>query len=367
MQPPRSRFAVGIAMTIAILAGCRSESSPPPLANSAKQPDGDATSFDQSESGDPTTPKISIVYSPDYLIDLGGVERLHPFDIRKYEKIHQALVDDGLLSAENTHRPQPLTDEQIRLIHNDAFHRGLADRDRVAIWLEAEMLRHLPVPLDTGILEPFRHASGGTLLAARLALQHGIGINIGGGYHHAKPECGEGFCVFADVPIAIRQLQQEGLIQRAVVIDVDVHQGNGTAVCLANDETTFTFSMHQSDIYPIPREHSDLDVELASGMKDQQYLALLGEHLDAVLDRAAADICFVVAGCDTLSGDPLASLEMTHDGIVRRDGMIIQACVNRNLPVVLTLSGGYSQRAWEAQYKSIASLVRKYSLVVDQQ
>ncbi|MGI9518807.1 MAG: hypothetical protein ACR2NP_17255 [Pirellulaceae bacterium] len=148
---------------------------------------------------------------------------------------------------------------------------------------------------------------------------------------------------------------------------MDVHQGNGTAVCLANDESTFTFSMHQADIFPIPREQSDLDVELPRGISDAEYLRVLDEHLNQVIAQAEADLCFVVGGCDTLAGDPLARLEMTHEGIVKRDAKIVQACVEHDLPVVLTLSGGYTDQAWEAQYKSIATLIRKYSLAANRQ
>jgi histone deacetylase 11 len=305
---------------------------------------------------------INIVYSPGYLIDLGGLERLHPFDIKKYQKIHEQLKADGLVTEQQTLKPSPLTTEDLRLIHSESYLEELKDRKKVAEYLEAGVLQYAPVAMERAVLLPFRRASGGTLLAARMALETGIGINLGGGYHHAKPDCGEGFCLFADVPIAIRKLQNENLIKRAVVIDVDVHQGNGTILCLDNDDTTFTFSMHQGDIYPIPKETGDLDVELKSGMGDQEYLKVLDQHLSKVLDDAKADVCFIVGGCDPLAGDPLASLEMTHAGIVKRDQAIVDACVKRKMPVVLTLSGGYSPDAWKSQYLSIKNLIEKYKL-----
>jgi histone deacetylase 11 len=306
---------------------------------------------------------VSLVYSPNYLIDVGGLERMHPFDIKKYQKIHDALVDDGLCQAKQFLSPRPIADDDLLLVHSPDYLQSLESRTKVAGYLEAPILMLAPVSLDTAILRPFRHASGGTLLAARQALQSGIGINLGGGYHHAKPDKGEGFCLFADVPIAIRRLQQEKMIKRAVVVDVDVHQGNGTIVCLPNDDNTFTFSMHQGGIYPTPKEKGDLDVELHSGLNDDQYLKTLAKHLPAVFDQAKADICFIVGGCDTLSGDPLASLSMTHSGIARRDQMIVDECIERNIPVVLTLSGGYSKDAWQAQYKSIKNLIEKNALM----
>lgn len=305
--------------------------------------------------------QASVVYSSGYLIDLGGLENLHPFDIKKYAKIHKALVQDGLLTKEQTLQPKPITNEQILLVQTQEFLDQLSDQTTVAVWLEAEALKNAPVDLEKGVLDKFRLASGGTLLAARQALRHGIGINIGGGYHHAKPNRGEGFCVFADVPIAIRQLQKEGLIEKAVVIDVDVHQGNGTICCL-KDDSTYTFSMHQGDIYPIPKEKGDLDIELESGMSDAEYLEIVQKNLPVALDAADADICFIVGGCDTLKGDPLASLNMSHEGIAKRDMMIIQACSDRNTPVVYTTSGGYSNDAWKAQHQSIKAILQKYGV-----
>lgn len=306
--------------------------------------------------------QIDVVYSPGYLIDLGGLERMHPFDIKKYKKIHEQLKSDGLLTDAQTYKPEPLSRDDLLLIHSKKYLENLKDRKNVARYLEAPALIYAPVSMERGVIEPFKRASGGTILAARRALESGIGINIGGGYHHAKPEIGEGFCLFADIPIAIRKLQNEKLIRRAVIVDVDVHQGNGTIVCLDKDDATLTFSMHQGNIYPIPKETGDLDVELSPGMGDREYMEILNKHLPKVLDEAKADICFIVGGCDPLKGDPLASLEMTPEGIVKRDQLIVDACVKRKLPVVLTLSGGYSPDAWKSQYMSIKNLIDIYKL-----
>ena len=310
---------------------------------------------------------VSVVYSKDYLVNLGGAEGFHPFDIRKYEKIHQELVKHDLLADELTFRPGEISAADLLLVHSAEYLESLQNRSKVATYLEAPALNLLPISLDQGILKPFRFTTAGTLLAARQALQHGIGVNIGGGYHHAKIETGDGFCIYADVPIAIRKLQQEKRIQRAVVIDVDVHQGNGTIVCLADDDSTYTFSMHQGEIYPIPKEIGDRDVELAAGMQDEEYLQILNRELTTVLDEAKADICFLVAGCDTLAGDPLAELQMTHEGVVDRDMAIVQACVDRKIPVVYTTSGGYSKDAWKAQYLSIRNIIETFSLAEDKQ
>jgi histone deacetylase 11 len=308
-------------------------------------------------------PMICLVYSDNYLIRLMGLELLHPFDIHKYKKIHDRLVKDGLITTDQFFKPDEITREQILLVQSESLLASLRDKQTLAGYLEAPQLKILPLSMvDKGILRAFRYSSGGTLLAARMALQSGIGINLGGGYHHAKIDTGEGFCIYADVPIAIRCLQQEKLIERALVIDVDVHQGNGTAVCLRHDDSTFTFSMHETDIYPIPKEVSDWDEELPSGMQDEAYNNLLRSCLPRLFEKSRPDIVFVIGGCDTLAGDPLANLLMTEAGIVTRDQLIVDACAQHRVPVVLTLAGGYSPDAWHVQYASIKNLLQKYSL-----
>ncbi len=307
--------------------------------------------------------KVAIVYSTNYEINMAGLEKLHPFDIHKYAKIYLQLQTDGYLRPDDVFVPEPLSKEQILLVHTDEFCRSLKDPQRVAQYLEMEIVAKVPTKMvDAGFLSSFRWASGGTIMAGREALEYGIAINIGGGYHHAKPDAGEGFCVYNDLAIAIRALQKDGLIQRACVVDLDVHQGNGTAVIFASDDNVFTFSMHQRDIYPIPKETSDWDIELAAGTTDEVYLSLLQEVLPAVLEQAKPQIVFLQAGCDTLESDPLASLAMTPSGIARRDALVIDACVSRGIPVVITLGGGYGPQAWKTQYDSIARTIDKYGL-----
>ena len=307
---------------------------------------------------------VSVVYSSEYLISLNGLERLHTFDIHKYEKIYQRLIKEELLDDSSAYKPSEATATQLELVHEKQYlNQDLADPVKLIRYLEAPpALARLPINFDRGVLKPFRMTTGGTILAAELALKSGIAINIGGGYHHAKPAIGEGFCVYADIPVAIRCLQQAKRIKRAVVIDVDAHQGNGTIVCCQDDPQVFTFSIHEGGIYPIPKEQGSLDVELETGTGDQEYLRLLKQHLPKVLNRARADICFIVGGCDTLADDPLSNLAMTPSGIKERDQWIVDQCVAKKLPVVFTTSGGYSKDAWKAQFESIANLIRRYGL-----
>jgi histone deacetylase 11 len=303
---------------------------------------------------------IPIVYSAKYKISVFGMEKLHPFDIAKYDKIYNGLKKDGYVTKASVINPAEVTREQMLLIHTENYIERLKKTKNVARYLEVPQLSIIPNNLlDKMIVSRFRKASGGTIEARRQALKSKskMAINLGGGFHHAKPDKGEGFCIIADVPIAIRVLQEEKLIKRALIIDTDIHQGNGTIVCLKDDPSTYTFSMHEADIYPMPKEVGDEDVELRGGVTDAVYLKILASKLDDLFLKSKPDIVFHVAGCDALNGDPLASGKMTHAGIQKRDAMIVKACEKYGVPYVMTLSGGYSKDAWNAQYKSISALI----------
>ena len=307
--------------------------------------------------------RVAVVYSAKYQINLAGAEKLHSFDIRKYAKIYLALNTSGLLRPRDVFVPRDVSRADILRVHTPAFLESLNDPATVARYLEAPAAKVLPSPvLDAAILRAFRAATGGTILAGRLALRHGIAINLGGGYHHAKPDAGEGFCIYADMPIAIRCLQAEGLLKRVLLVDLDVHQGNGTAVCLGGDPGVFIFDMHEGDIYPIPKEKCTVDVELRAGTDDATYLRTLRSYLPKIFARAKPDLVFLQAGCDTLAGDSLARLAMTQDGIVARDALVIDEAVRRGIPIVMVLGGGYSPRAWQAQYASIRRTIETYGL-----
>jgi histone deacetylase 11 len=317
-------------------------------------------SLTQPREGKPLNGKVAVVYSENYGIHLGGLERLHPFDIRKYRRIYEALEKQGVLTAADVHVPAELAPRQIRMVHTEGFVESLKNPAQVAEYLEAPATKMLPRQvLENGVLRPFRTASGGTLLAAREALKYGVGINLGGGYHHAKPDRGEGFCIYADIPIAIRILRDEKKIGRVLVADLDVHQGNGTIVCTKDDPETYTFSIHQRGIYPIPKEKGDRDVEIPPGTTDAEYMAILKRELPKVLAKSRPKLVFVVAGCDTLRGDPLASVSMTPEGVARRDLYVVDACLRRNIPVVLTLGGGYSKDAWKTQFQSVKGIIER--------
>jgi histone deacetylase 11 len=305
--------------------------------------------------------RVCLVYSQRYQIDLAGAETLHPFDINKYARMYLQLVTDGLVRPEEVFVPAEVSHQDLLRVHTPDYLARLRQPACLARYLESGFVTlMLPSAADAGILRPFRYATGGTILAARLAMQHGIAVNLGGGYHHAEPDRGGGFCIYADMPIAIRVLQAEGLIRRALVVDLDVHQGNGTARCVAADDAVFTFDMHEADIYPIPKETNDLDVPLPAGTGDREYLKTLSEHLPEVFDSARPDLVFLQAGVDVLDGDPLARLRLTPDGIVERDRLVFEAATRRKVPIVMVLGGGYSRGAWHVQYRSIRRVIEQY-------
>ena len=298
-----------------------------------------------------------VVYNRGYSVSLYGVEGLPPYDTHRFAHIYARLVADRVLSPEMVFVPEPVTDAELRRVHTEDYVAALADPKQMAAALEFPLAAHLPRFAIDRILAAYRLPAGGTVLAARLALAHGLAVNIGGGFHHARPHGGAGFCLIADIPVAIRKIRQEKGPLRVLVVDLDVHQGDGTIVCTAEDDDTFTFSMHQSEIYPFPKEDGDLDVEIYSGTGDAAYLGLLEKHLPDAFAQSRPELVFYVAGADPLKGDPLASIALSINGLITRDTMVVDACRSRGVPLVVTLGGGYGRMAWQAQYESIKRML----------
>ncbi|MBF0099671.1 MAG: histone deacetylase [Desulfobacterales bacterium] len=308
-------------------------------------------------SGNALYNQIAIIYHRNYQVYLYGLEGLHLFDTHRYARIYSSLVRQRVVRPNDVFVPNPVSDKDILRIHSDDFLNSLSDPKAIAQYLEAPWIEFFNKQWLENLILPFRYATGGTILAAELALTYGLAINMGGGFHHAKPQNGEGFCIFADIPIAIKKLQSDGKIQKTLIVDLDVHQGNGTVVCLSDDLESFTFSMHQRHIYPTPKEISDFDIELDAGTDDTLYMQLLSEHLPRLFNLVSPDMVFYIAGCDTLFDDPLASLALTQEGIIKRDFMVFQECKQRHIPLVITLGGGYGPSAPEVQTRSIQHII----------
>jgi acetoin utilization deacetylase AcuC-like enzyme len=261
----------------------------------------------------------------------------HRFPIAKYALVRDAILRRGLLPPEAIEEPDAATAETVSLAHDGEYVAAALSGT-----LTPDAARRLGFPWSPGLRERSLRSVQGTLEAARDALADGAGINLAGGTHHAFADRGEGFCVFNDVAVAIRALQRERRVGRVAIVDLDVHQGNGTARIFAGDESVFTFSVHGEKNYPFRKEVSRLDVALPDGCADTAYLAALERHLGPALDAADAELVCYLAGADPYRHDRFGRLGLSMEGLRDRDRMVFAACRARGLPVVMTLAGGYA-------------------------
>ena len=261
----------------------------------------------------------------------------HRFPMAKYAMIAQGVVARGIVRRDRLAEPSRASREALTRVHDAGYVDAVLQNGLT----EAEQ-RRLGFPWRPELAERSLRTVQGTIEATRDALACGIGVNLAGGTHHAFPGHGEGFCVFNDVAVAIRTLQSEGRITRVVVLDLDVHQGNGTARIFADDPGVFTFSMHGAGNYPFRKERSRLDLELPDRTDDAAYLALLNRHLDGVLEEARADLAVFIAGADPYRFDRLGRLALSIEGLEQRDAAVLAACRRRRLPIAVVLGGGYA-------------------------
>jgi acetoin utilization deacetylase AcuC-like enzyme len=317
---------------------------------------------------------FKLVYAEKYFLPIG----VHVFPAQKYTLVHDRLLRTGVAEPGDFLEPQPATDEDVLRVHNPEY----VEKLRTGTLSFQEELQ-LEVPYSRELVEAFWLHAGGSILAAQRALEDGVAINLGGGFHHAFPDHGEGFCVIHDVAIAIRRLQAEGKIRRAMVVDCDVHQGNGTAAIFQNrgriphsrrssgpserlpsagpatlkslgsqpeDQQTqtgaepdvFTISLHQEHNYPAWKPPSSIDVDLPDGIGDEQYLAWLDNALSSGLRRFDPELLCYIAGADPYQHDQLGGLKLTIEGLKRRDQLVFQVARTRGIPVMVTFAGGYA-------------------------
>ena len=273
-------------------------------------------------------------YHTDYCLPLPSG---HPFPMAKYPLLCARLLRDGVLAPRDLIRPVEATIDSLGLVHSQEYLDLLAEGT-----LDAAAVRKLGVPWSPALWRRSRLAVQGTIEAARAALEDGVAGNLAGGTHHAFPSHGEGFCVLNDVAIAIRVLQREGRMDRALVLDLDVHQGNGTAAIFEGDPDVFTFSMHGERNYPTRKMRSTLDVGLADGVGDDEYLELLERNLEGILADFPADLVFYLAGVDIVQGDRYGRLALSDSGLRRREHQVLETSRRAGLPVVITIAGGYA-------------------------
>ena len=275
-----------------------------------------------------------LIYADDFDLNLGD----HVFQAAKYRLIRELLLRRGVAAPGDFIAPPPATREELLTVHDPAW----IDRLETGRLTYHEILR-LEVPYSRAMVQAAFLATGGTIAAARAALRGGAAFNIGGGFHHAFADHGEGFCAVNDIAVAIRVLQREGRIARALVADCDVHQGNGTAAIFHADPAVFTLSIHQLNNYPQVKPPSTLDVDLEDGIGDHEYLARLAAAYTASIAAFQPDLILYVAGADPYFDDQLGGLELSKDGLHARDRLIFNAAVRRRIPVAVVLAGGYAR------------------------
>lgn len=263
----------------------------------------------------------------------------HRFPMEKYSRLRAELLASGDFAESDFHLPRAASDDELARAH-DREYIDCVSSGRLS---EGEQ-KAIGFPWSPGMVERSRRSTGATIGACRAALEHGVAANLAGGTHHAFRDRGEGFCVFNDAAVAARAMQAEGRARRVLVIDCDVHQGNGTASILAGDDSIFTFSIHGARNFPFAKERSDLDIELPDGCDDDAYLLRLGEGLDIALDIARPDLVIYLAGADPFHDDRFGRLALSFAGLAARDVLVFDRCKARGTPLALAMAGGYARR-----------------------
>lgn len=278
---------------------------------------------------------LPIVYHPDYVVPLPAG---HRFPMPKFRQLYEMLLADGVAHPEQFHAPVLPPLEWIQLVHDPNYVQAYCEGT-----LDAKAQRRIGLPWSSALANRTCIAVGGTILTAKLALNVGLACNTAGGTHHAFPNFGSGFCIFNDLAISARVLQKLGLIHKVLIVDLDVHQGDGTAVIFQDDASVFTFSMHCEVNFPGTKQKSDLDVPLPVGMEDDDYLQTLDKYLPDLLSKVKPDLVLYDAGVDTHAGDLLGKLAMTDTGLFRRDMQVLTTCVAAGYPVACVIGGGYAE------------------------
>jgi acetoin utilization deacetylase AcuC-like enzyme len=254
----------------------------------------------------------------------------------KFRLLHQLLLDQGLARTEQVVQPRPAPRRWLELVHGQRYHQAFARGE-----LSHQEQRRIGLPATTPLVQRTWLAVGGTVLTARLALQHGLACHLAGGTHHAYPDHGSGFCIFNDCAVAARVLLAEGCVQQLMVIDLDVHQGDATAAIFAEEPRVFTFSAHCQSNFPLRKQTSNVDLPLDDGLGDDDYLLAIGDLIPNLLDQVKPDLVLYNAGVDPHRNDRLGKLCLSSTGLLNRDRLVLDACLRRSIPVATVIGGGY--------------------------
>ena len=277
---------------------------------------------------------LKIAYHPIYKHDLPDG---HRFPMEKYDLLPQQLVYEGTCNEDNFFEPEIPNNKYFFLVHDAAYVSDLLN-----ITLDQKAARKIGFPLSEELIAREMMIADGTMKASEFAIKYGVAMNIAGGTHHAFTNKGEGFCMLNDQAIGARYLQEKGLANKILIVDLDVHQGNGTAEIFQNNNTVFTFSMHGKSNYPFHKEKSDLDIALENGTKDAAYLSILKETLPDLITKQQPDFIYYLCGVDVITTDKLGKLSLTIEGCKERDRFVLQTCKDLSIPVMCSMGGGYS-------------------------
>ncbi|TVR66602.1 MAG: histone deacetylase [Spirochaetaceae bacterium] len=282
---------------------------------------------------------LPLVYHPEYVTPLPPG---HRFPMPKFGLVYEMLLAEGIVSTSTVHVPDSADRELLTLVHTEEYVDSILEGT-----IKPAALRRIGLPWSEGLARRTRRAVGGTLLTARLALEHGLACNTAGGTHHAHPSFGSGFCLFNDLAVAAAALLAEEAVRRILVVDLDVHQGDGTAAAFQADDRVFTFSMHCGSNFPFRKTPGDLDVALPEGLSDDEYLreleSILPDLVNPAVPEMAPDLVLYDAGVDVFAGDRLGRLNLTLEGITRRDRFVLETCLAADVPVAAVIGGGYDQ------------------------
>ncbi len=290
---------------------------------------------------------LPIIYHPNYVVPLPDG---HRFPMAKFQQLYELLLVDGVVEIQQFYTPERPTAQLIELIHTPDYVEAYCQGT-----LEHKAQRRIGLPWSPALANRTCMAVGGTILTAQLALTHGLACNTAGGTHHAFPSYGSGFCIFNDLAITCRVLQKQGIVKKILIVDLDVHQGDGTAFIFHGDDSVFTFSMHCEVNFPGTKQQSDVDVPLAVGMEDDEYLQTLANYLPDLLSQVKPDLVLYDAGVDPHIGDKLGKLALSDSGIYRREMQVLSTCIAGGYPVACVIGGGYAD--------DMKSLVYRHSLL----
>ena len=278
---------------------------------------------------------MRLFYADHYVLPLPAG---HRFPMEKYARLRERVVSENVAAPDQLRAPRAATEEELCRTHDPRYVRRVFEGD-----LTPAEIRRIGFPWSPEMVERSRRSAGATLEGCRAALEEGVAVNLAGGTHHAFADRGEGYCVFNDSAIAARAMQAEGRATRVLVVDCDVHQGNGTASIFADDPTVFTFSIHGAKNFPFRKEKSDLDVELPDGVEDEAYLSHLAPALAETISRCRPDLAIYVSGADPYAGDRLGRLSLSREGLAERDRVVFATLCGAGVPVAVTMAGGYAR------------------------